>query len=1153
MRFTSLDLLRYGKFSGRHLEFRADAGLHIVYGPNEAGKSSALSAISDLLFGFPDRDFRYGFGHDNRDLRVGAELVARNGTEIRFRRRKARKNALVAATDAEEPLPDDALSPYLGTLGRDVFERAFGLDTDALRKGADIMLHSSGEIGSLLFSAASGMMGMRDLRQKLDQQADGIFAERKSQNRLFYQVLDRYEAARKAEREHTLRADVWKKLSDARAELDAKMAALASERKETGHAIERLSRLKRWKPLIDDIDAETRALEAFADLGGMEDDAADRLRQLLERQERLKEAIARLEAEARERAAKLEGLEVDDGMLAASGRIQELYRELGNYNGLRKDLPAVDRELAQHEAKLSQLSRQLGLAGLEELEAKIPDEISLTELRRLAEQGRELQRRRMEANEAVTAERETLERLTEDRATHLIDPKPWRDQLATLAPDIEDVAKREQMAVQVARLAEDLRAMLGRMRPSVDALDRLAAAPLPDPAEIAAFGERLAAARNLVKEALRERDRIAASLAELDDEMQRLGAGTTMVTQSDICAAREKRDADLRLLAEASNSQMPAEPAAVNRLADRIADADRLSDAALADAERLSRHAALAQRRERLTGDLQKAEATVAKSEAALSAEKDAYEALFRDCEVAPLDPEAMLAWRRSLDLAFERQREIDALKDRCAVVDRLEEKLLPAMKAIAAGTGLAAVEALPAVALGRALQRHLGELADRWQESRTLEGEKSAARRRLEMLEAQKAALETEERQWRAPFAAAVARLGYPDGISAEAILAGLDLWARVPDALVQRQSYMRRVAGINRDIGTFEKAVLALVSEIAPDLAATNAAAAVETLTERAATARSRNEARLTLTRSLEEGRQKLEDLRRKDDLTAADLQAMTIAGQGEGDGRALLRRLDERETRRLRLAEARERFHQQSEGVDEAEARAALDGFDPVDAGLSLERLTAESEAQYRTFGELNAALADNRAAREAAETGESAEMAAFEKRAAEEDARELARRWAVIRLASDILQSSLDSYRQSQADPMILRAGERFSSLTDGAFVRLLQDYDDKDELQLLAERANGEKVPLSGLSEGTGDQLYLALRLAFLEDYCSRNEPVPLIADDIFQTFDDERTAAGLKTLALGAGTFQTVLFTHQQSVVDIAGDVLGKAVDVIRL
>jgi uncharacterized protein YhaN len=91
------------------------------------------------------------------------------------------------------------------------------------------------------------------------------------------------------------------------------------------------------------------------------------------------------------------------------------------------------------------------------------------------------------------------------------------------------------------------------------------------------------------------------------------------------------------------------------------------------------------------------------------------------------------------------------------------------------------------------------------------------------------------------------------------------------------------------------------------------------------------------------------------------------------------------------------------------------------------------------------------------------------------------------------------------------------------------------------------------VPLGGLSEGTADQLYLALRLAFLEDYSGRNEPAPLIVDDIFQTFDDERTAAGLGALAGTAERFQTILFTHEASVVEIARQEVGSGLDLLRL
>ena len=68
MRLARLDLVRYGKFTGRTLDFgAAPAGrpdLHIVYGPNEAGKSTVFSAFLDLLFGIRAlKEPNYAFLH----------------------------------------------------------------------------------------------------------------------------------------------------------------------------------------------------------------------------------------------------------------------------------------------------------------------------------------------------------------------------------------------------------------------------------------------------------------------------------------------------------------------------------------------------------------------------------------------------------------------------------------------------------------------------------------------------------------------------------------------------------------------------------------------------------------------------------------------------------------------------------------------------------------------------------------------------------------------------------------------------------------------------------------------------------------------------------------------------------------------------------
>ena len=67
MRLLELDLERYGPFTGKRLVFRPDAKLHIVYGPNEAGKSCSLAAVTDLFFGIETRT-RFDFVHAGKDL-----------------------------------------------------------------------------------------------------------------------------------------------------------------------------------------------------------------------------------------------------------------------------------------------------------------------------------------------------------------------------------------------------------------------------------------------------------------------------------------------------------------------------------------------------------------------------------------------------------------------------------------------------------------------------------------------------------------------------------------------------------------------------------------------------------------------------------------------------------------------------------------------------------------------------------------------------------------------------------------------------------------------------------------------------------------------------------------------------------------------------
>jgi uncharacterized protein YhaN len=123
-----------------------------------------------------------------------------------------------------------------------------------------------------------------------------------------------------------------------------------------------------------------------------------------------------------------------------------------------------------------------------------------------------------------------------------------------------------------------------------------------------------------------------------------------------------------------------------------------------------------------------------------------------------------------------------------------------------------------------------------------------------------------------------------------------------------------------------------------------------------------------------------------------------------------------------------------------------------------------------------------------------------------------------RFVKVYVAGRLLRWSIDRYREEKQGPLLRRAGEIFATLTLGSFDRLSVDFEG-DTPQLVARRPQGALVGVAGMSEGTRDQLYLALRLAAVELHLAHGRPLPFVADDLFINYDDERAAAGFKALA----------------------------------
>jgi len=148
---------------------------------------------------------------------------------------------------------------------------------------------------------------------------------------------------------------------------------------------------------------------------------------------------------------------------------------------------------------------------------------------------------------------------------------------------------------------------------------------------------------------------------------------------------------------------------------------------------------------------------------------------------------------------------------------------------------------------------------------------------------------------------------------------------------------------------------------------------------------------------------------------------------------------------------------------------------------------------------------------------------------------------------LQIAALILEQRIEDYRKKNQAPVLTRAGELFSKLTLGSYANLRDELDNSGKPILLGVRPNDIEVSVDGMSDGARDQLYLALRLATLEQHLSKGEPMPFIVDDILIGFDDNRTRVSIEVLAELASSTQILLFTHHRRVTELASEYEAKA------
>ena len=1151
MQFQQIEFLKFGCFTDTRLDFGPPGPrLHVIHGPNEAGKSTALRGLTDFLYGIPNRSTD-NFRHKNTDLRIGVRLVDEAGRVHEWVRRKGINNTLL--NTAGKSVDEGPLQALLKGVTREVFEKEFRLDHPLMVQGGADLGQGKGDLASSLFQAGAGILGVRRLQQELQEEAERLFKPRGS-NQELHKAIELWKERQARRKEAMFLAADWKVLHQqveqkekAQEELKAQHLALATER-------QRLERHQQALRLVTGYHQQQAALDALPQRRlvppAAREDRARALREVSEAQREIGEARLRQDRRRKE----LANLPPSATVLEHKADIEALQRQLGSYDIAARDLGKRQQELVDLQAdNRSSLERLSHTLSAEEAARLKPTPAQRATLDRLLRAKTQLDTR-LEDFEKV---RRQLDQKVgplqaELTATNgLPDPLPLRSLLKRFASEGNLAAELDQVDRELAQLERRLQGGLPQLLPWRGTAADLEALPAPSVETLDHFDAEyrsLASQHQRIDGDLRQRH---FELADAEQQLQQLAAHGVVPTEGDLVAIRERRDqlwSELRPLltgqvaASADSVQVNERVTEYEAVVDQ---ADELADRLRREADRVARQASLQASRDRLARDAQRLQAEQQSRQQAEQQLTQRWHESWSACGFTPRTPSEMRSWLthlRALQQLAEQQAECRTkqanLKTRLArQQQQLETELQGLQEAIPDGRsvpqlieyGLAVAERLEA--------RH-----------RT----RDTAEKQLRTVTADRDQLTHDEQQarqkqqeWLQEWVEFVQ--GFPVATDAPEDLRELfSTLEAIANGVNQQESLRQRIDDMRNHLQEVTSEAARLARALAPGLESQSPARVTQELNERVARAVEADGQRRQLERDLNESDEQL--AMAQDRLQRANAELEALARQAGCDTQEELAALEaeseQMESLRGELDRLRTELSHSAAGQDLEEFIDEVSQLHPDQLPVRLNELQRQLLDLDSQRTEISQELGRLKEELRHHTTGSPASEAEQEAREALAAIRPLAEQYARLKLAQGLLRRHLEAYRQKTQDPVLGRATTLFARLTNGAFEGIKPDFDEKDQGILKGIRTGGEEVEIAGLSAGTRDQLFLALRLASLERQLAAAARVPLIVDDILINFDDHRSRATLAVLAEFAQQTQVLFFTHHPRLVELAREAI---------
>ena len=356
MRIDQIYVDGYGVFHEFSLDDLSPAST-VILGPNESGKTTLLSFIRTMLFGFLDKRSAENLYEPLSGGRHGGRLGlvdSRNGRFV-VERYAGPKGGHLTLT-----LPDGSaggtndLAVLLGHTSRDLFRNVFAFSLAELQ---DFETLGSDDVRARIYGAGigAGRLGLPEIEKKIDDDRGNLYKRSGSIQSIAGLIRDADEARRRlrelgnqVEEHDQLRSDLER--------LNLEMKAKAEERQKANAERDHIGNLLRgWDDWTDLRSAREQLME-LPEVTVFPSEGITRLERSLQRQDDLRDRIEEIKNRIAGNQEELEQVDVNELVLEQSTEIAGLNRGLDKYESAKEDLPKRESE---HESALEDLKNGL--------------------------------------------------------------------------------------------------------------------------------------------------------------------------------------------------------------------------------------------------------------------------------------------------------------------------------------------------------------------------------------------------------------------------------------------------------------------------------------------------------------------------------------------------------------------------------------------------------------------------------------------------------------------------------------------------------------------------------------------------------------------------------------------------------------------------